>query len=148
MTGYRLGYVCGPEEVIGCMTKMQENVAACAPLPSQYAAIEAYTNNDNDTSLNNIFLERRNYLYPAISEIDKLSCIEPNSTFYMFVNISQTGMDSFTFCKELLLKAHVAVAPGITYGKAYDNFIRIAYTLDIPVLEEAVARIKKFVEEL
>jgi aminotransferase len=148
MTGYRLGYAAAPAEVISCMTKMQENIAACAPLPSQYAAIEAYKNYGEDNTLRDIFKERRDYIYPAINAIDKLSCNQPNGTFYLFVNIAKTGMDSFTFCKELLSKVHVAVAPGITYGKAYDGFIRIAYTLEIAKLKEAVQRIKTFIEGL
>ena len=148
MTGYRLGYAYAPSEVISCMTKMQENIAACAPLPSQYASIKAYEEYAKDNTLRDIFMERRNYIYPAINSIDKLSCNKPEGTFYLFVNIEKTGMDSFTFCKELLLKAQVAVAPGITYGKEYDNFIRIAYTLEIPKLQEAVKRIQLFVEGL
>jgi aminotransferase len=148
MTGYRLGYATGPAEIISCMTKMQENIAACAPLPSQHASIEAYNSFAEDTSLRDIFLKRRDYIYPAINSIDKLSCNKPEGTFYLFVNISKTGMDSFTFCKELLLNAHVAVAPGITYGKEYDNYVRLAYTLEIPKLEEGVQRIKTFVEGL
>lgn len=148
MTGYRLGYAYGPSEVISCMTKMQENIVACAPLPSQYAGITAYEQYAYDTTLRDIFLQRRDFLYPAINSIDKLSCRKPEGTFYLFVNIEKTGMDSYTFCKELLLNAHVAVAPGITYGKEYDHYIRIAYTLDIAKLQDAVSRIKLFVEGL
>ena len=102
MTGYRLGYATGPANVILCMTKMQENVASCARLPSQYASIKAYKEFAYDTTLRDIFLKRRSYLYPAINSIEKLSCKKPEGTFYLFVNISKTGMDSFTFCKELL----------------------------------------------
>ncbi len=148
MTGYRLGYVYAPNEIIANMTKMQENVAACAPLPSQYAAIAAYTFSDNDESLKNIFEARRNYIYQAIKDIDGLTCRKPSATFYLFVNISKTGLASLEFAKQLLQTKHVAVAPGITYGKNYDNYIRIAYTLKEEKLREAVKRIKEFMLSL
>ncbi len=144
MTGYRVGYAVGPEEIIGAMTKMQENVAACAPLPSQYAALEAYSNCTDDTSIHDIFEERRNFIYEAINGIEGLHANKPAATFYVFVNISSTGLDSISFAEKLLQSVHVAIAPGITYGKNYDNFIRIAFTLDIEKLKEGTDRIKTF----
>lgn len=147
MTGYRVGYAAGPKDVISAMTKMQENVAACAPLPSQYAAIVAYEKCDDDTHIHDEFEMRRDYIYKAVNEIDGLSALKPAATFYLFVNISKTGLDSLTFAKKLLEEAHVAVAPGITYGKAYDSYIRIAFTLEIPKLEEGVQRISKFMKK-
>ena len=148
MTGYRLGYAVGPKEIIGGMTTMQENVAACAPLPSQYAGIAAYSLCYDDKSIHDIFEERRNYIYKAINSIEGLHANKPAATFYLFVNISSTGMDSLSFAEKLLTSVHVAVAPGITYGKDYDNFIRIAFTLDVSKLKEAVLRIQHFMEEL
>lgn len=147
MTGYRIGFAVGNKEVIKEMIKMQENVAACAPLPSQYAAIEAYRMEKTD-KIKNIFYERRNFVYREINSIKGLSAIKPLATFYIFVNISATKMKSLEFAEKLLKEVHVAVAPGIAYGEEYDDYIRISYVVDIPVLEKGLKRIKKFVESL
>lgn len=148
MTGYRLGYAIGPKELIEGMTKMQENVAACAPLPSQYAGIEAYSKFYSANYIHDIFEKRRDYIYDAINSISGLHANKPAATFYLFVNISSTGLDSITFAEKLLSTVHVAVAPGITYGKAYDEYVRISFTVDIEILKKAVSRIKVFMEEL
>lgn len=148
MTGYRIGYAVGPENIISAMTKMQENVAACAPVSSQYAAIEAYRKCINETDISTEFEARRNYIYKAISSIEELSCIKPQATFYLFVNISKTKLDGLTFAHRLLEQKQVAVVPGITYGEAYKNYIRIAYTTKIDVLETAVERLKQFISSL
>lgn len=148
MTGYRLGYAIGPEEVISNMVKMQENVAACAPLPSQYAAIAAFEQCVNDTSIREEFQERRDYIYESINAIDGLSCRKPDATFYLFVNISKTGMNCLDFAYKLLEEEHVAVVPGMTYGEAYTDFIRIAFTLKVDGLKVAVERIERFMKKL
>lgn len=147
MTGYRCGYALGPTELISNMTKMQENVAACAPLPSQYAAIEAYSDNTDTEYILQEFEKRRNILYDGISKIDKLSCIKPQGTFYLFVNISKTGLKSLDFANKLLEQQHVAIVPGVSYGD-YDDYVRIAFTLDESKLIESVQRINKFVNSL
>lgn len=149
MTGYRIGYVLAPEEVIAAMTKLQENVCACAPLPSQYAAIKAL-GGEEDYSKNmvNIFTERRNELYNGLSKIEKFSVKTPEATFYMMVDISKTGMDSIDFCYALLRGAHVAAVPGITYGQCCNHYIRIAFTLDVEKIKEGVRRITEFVNKL
>lgn len=149
MTGYRLGYVLGPQEIIAAMTKLQENVAACAPLPSQYAGIQALSG-DDDYSKNmvDIFTERRNVLYEGLRDISKLKCSLPEATFYLMVDISETGMNSIDFALALLKAVHVAVVPGVAYGKSCDKYIRIAFTLDIEKIKEGVRRIKSFVEAL
>lgn len=148
MTGYRLGYAVGPELLISNMVKMQENVAACAPLPSQHAGIAAFENCADDKTIVEEFQKRRDYLYNAINEIDGLSCIKPAATFYLYVNIEKTGLDSQSFAYKLLEKEQVAVVPGVTYGDNYDNYFRIAYTMKVDVLRQAVERIKRFVESL
>lgn len=148
MTGYRVGYAVGPKTIIEGMTKMQENVAACAPLPSQYAGIAAYSLCDKSTTIHDKFEERRDFIYKAINSIEGLHANKPAATFYLFVNISSTGLDSISFAEKLLTTVHVAVAPGITYGKAYDNFIRIAFTLDIEKLKEAAERIERFMKSM
>lgn len=147
MTGYRVGYVLAPEEIIAAMTKLQENVCACAPLPSQYAAIKAL-GGEEDYSRNmvDIFTERRNVLYEGLSQIDKFSVKAPEATFYMMVDISRTGMDSIDFCYALLRGAHVAAVPGVTYGQCCNRYIRIAFTLDVEKIKEGVRRIKDFMD--
>ena len=149
MTGYRIGYVLAPSEIVSAMTKLQENVCACAPLPSQYAAIKALSGDeDYSKDMVRIFTERRNILYDGIVSIDKLNARAPEATFYMMVDISETGMKSIDFCYALLRKSHVAVVPGITYGQCCDNFIRIAFTLSTDKILEGVKRLSKFVKEL
>ncbi len=148
MTGWRVGYAWASKEVIQNMTKLQENVAACAPLPSQYALIEAYTNPQDNSQVLRQFQRRRDCLYEAVSRIPKLKVIKPQGTFYMFVNIGQTGMDSLTFAEAFLKAEHVAVVPGETYGSSYANYIRIAFTKDVSVLEQAAAKLERFVATL
>lgn len=148
MTGYRCGYAIGPSEVIGAMTKMQENTASCTPLPSQYAAIEGYTNCKDDHWIKDEFEKRRDFIWKAINDIPGFSCKKPAATFYLYVNIEGTGMKSIDFAYALLDSQHVAVVPGVTYGKPYDNYIRIAYTMKIEKLKEAVDRIAKFAATL
>lgn len=148
MTGYRIGYAIAPEELTANMVKMQENVAACAPLPSQHAGIAAYRLCHQDTHIAQKFLERRDYIYQAINEIDGLRCIKPAGTFYLFVNIAATGLDCLTFAYRLLEDEQVAVVPGITYGTAYSDYIRIAFTLELNDLKEAANRLARFLSSL
>lgn len=149
MTGYRIGYVLAPEEVIAAMTKLQENVCACAPLPSQHAAIRALdSEEDYSKDMVNIFTRRRNMLFEGLSNIEKFNVMAPEATFYMMVDVSKTGMNSIDFCYALLRGAHVAVVPGVTYGQCCDNYIRIAFTLDEEIIKEGVRRITEFVNSL
>lgn len=149
MTGWRIGYVLGPSEVIEGMIKLQENVAACAPLPSQYAAIEALSGKEDYSShMLEVFRHRRDILTEGIRSVPGLSCTAPEATFYLMVDISATGMGSEEFAFELLKKEHVALVPGITYGKCCDRYVRIAFTVDEDIIREGVRRIRKFVESL
>jgi len=149
MTGYRIGYVLGPSEVITSMTKLQENVAACAPLPSQYAAIEALGGKeDYSKDMVRIFTERKDCIVEGISAIKGLACREPDATFYLMVDISSTGMNSVDFAIALLKAQHVAVVPGVTYGNCCDHYIRMAFTHNIDYLKEGVRRINNFIQSL
>lgn len=149
MTGYRIGYVLAPAELIAAMTKLQENVAACAPLPSQYAAIEALSGKeDYSKNMVDIFTERRNVLYEGLKDVPKLRCHAPEATFYMMVDISQTGMTSLEFAHALLKNAHVAVVPGIAYGKSCDKYVRIAFTLEADRIREGVKRITNYMHSI
>lgn len=149
MTGYRIGYVLGPSEVITSMTKLQENVAACAPLPSQYAAIEALSGKeDYSKDMVRIFTERKECIVNGIQAIEGLTCLPPDATFYLMVDISSTGMNSVDFAIALLKAQHVAVVPGITYGKCCDHYIRIAFTRELEYIREGITRIDKFMKSL
>lgn len=149
MTGWRIGYVLAPKELVSTMTKLQENVCACAPLPSQYAAIEALGGKgDYSKDMVDIFTRRRNILYDGLSQITGLRCNKPEATFYMMVDISSTGMTSFDFCCRLLEAVHVACVPGVAYGNSCDRYIRIAFTIDEMKIKEGVNRIAKFMKSL
>ncbi len=148
MTGWRLGWAVGPKELVAAMTKMQENVAACAPLPSQYGAIEALKDDTDVAYIRNTFVRRRDLIFQKINECPRLSALKPAATFYIFVNIRETGLKSLDFALKLLESQHVAVVPGVTYGKAYDDYVRIAFTHDVSVLSEACERIRRFVGAL
>ena len=149
MTGYRIGYVLAPEEIIAAMTKLQENICACAPLPSQYAAIKALSaEEDYSKNMVDIFTERRNVLYEGLRKIEKFNVKAPEATFYMMVDITKTGMDSVDFCYALLRGAQVPAVPGVTYGQCCNHYIRIAFTLDIESIKEGVRRITKFINSL
>lgn len=149
MTGWRIGYVLAPSEIISVMTKLQENVAACAPLPSQYAAIEALSSStDYSAEMKTIFSQRRDILVQGINAISGLSCTPPDATFYLMVDISETGLKSFDFAVQLLETIHVAVVPGVTYGESCDKYVRMAFTLGEDKITEGIQRIKKFMQEL
>lgn len=149
MTGWRIGYVIAPEEVIAAMTKLQENIVACAPLPSQYAAIKALSGEENySRDMVDIFTKRRNVLVEGIQSIPLLKCTPPDATFYLMVDISATGMKSEEFSIELLKSVQVALVPGITYGVSCDNYVRIAFTLDEEKIREGIKRIASFVNQL
>ena len=147
MTGWRVGFAVGPKEIILAMNKMQENIAACVPLPSQYAAIAAFRNKIDINKYCDEFEKRRNVLIKLLDEIEDISYYEPKGTFYLFLNIEKTGMKSMEFAQELLQEKQVAVVPGVSYGNNFDAYIRIAFTLDVDMLESAVQRIKEFLVE-
>lgn len=148
MTGWRVGIATGPSEWIAAMTKLQENIAACAPLPSQYAAIDAFKNMPDMKQYVETFKKRRDALVQSLSKTDKLSFTVPKATFYLFVNIEKTKKTSMDFAIELLKAKQVAVVPGIAYGDEFDNYIRIAFTLDEKELVKAAEKIIEFVEKI
>ena len=148
MTGWRIGYVLANKEIVANMTKLQENVCACAPLPSQYAAIEALSSKeDYSANMKSIFSERRDALVSGINSIKGLSCTPPDATFYLMVDISKIGLKSFDFACKLLESVHVAVVPGVTYGQSCDNYVRIAFTKNVDVIKQGVERIATFMSQ-
>ena len=131
------------------MPKLQENIAACAPLPSQYAAIAALTHEDSDSDLmKNGYQKRRNVLVEGINSIEKLSFKYPKGTFYAMVNIKKTGMGSEEFAYALLKAVQVAVVPGVAYGDACEGYVRVAYTMNEKKIQEGIKRIKTFADSL
>lgn len=149
MTGWRLGYVAAPKEIIAMMTILQENIAACAPLPSQYAAIEALSHGeDYSFSMVKAYEHRKKALVEEVAKIERLSMREPQATFYAMVNIKDLGISSIDFAYRLLDAVHVALVPGITYGDCCEGFVRIAFTVEESVIREGIRRIKTFVDTL
>lgn len=146
MTGYRVGYAVADEELIQNMTKLQENISACAPLPSQYAALACLkaVTQEEIAHMVEIFKQRRDIVVEEINNIPNLSCRVPQGTFYAFVNIQKSGMTSLEFAMALLEEEHVAVVPGITYGKEGDHYIRIACTISEDLIREGLKRIRQF----
>lgn len=149
MTGWRLGWAIAPAELIAEMTKMQENIVACAPLPAQYAGIEALRDDSGSAAIRDEFRIRRNVIFDGINAIPKLKCMPVPATFYALVDVSATGLSGKEFAFKLLETERVAVVHGSAYGgENYNNFIRIAFTMKEERLKEALRRIEKFVREL
>ena len=149
MTGWRVGCVISEPHFIKRLIKMQENVAICASAPSQYAALEAITHfEEYMLPIWQTFRARREVLIEALKDVPKIRFIRPAATFYLFVDISETGLDSRTFCDRLLEQEHVVVTPGLSFGDSFDGYIRLAFTLNDDTLREGAARIRRFIESL
>ena len=147
MTGWRVGYVLAEEDFINTVVKFQQNIAVCVSTPNQYAAIEAITNKDKYAGgIKDVFHKRRDILTKELNKIDGLRFQSPAGTFYAFIDISSTGMDSKTFCFSLLEKQHVAVIPGVAFGETFDNYIRLAFTLNEDKIIEGINRIKNYLD--
>lgn len=148
MTGWRLGYVCGPGEIIEQMTKIHQFAIMCAPTTSQYAAVEAMRNGDEDVSrMRESYNQRRRYLMNAFREIG-LKCFEPFGAFYVFPCIKEFGLTSEEFAMRLLEEEHVAVVPGTAFGDCGEGFLRISYAYSIEDLKIALERLGRFVGKL
>ena len=147
MTGFRAGYAWGPAPFIASMTKLQENVAACAAVPSQYAMLYAYTNEPDTSCMKEAFEKRRDYLCARLSKMPHIKFYKPAGTFYLMADISAFNMGSVEFAYDLLDKAQLAIVPGRAYGESYDGFVRIAFTKEIDVLEEAMDRLEVYLND-
>lgn len=148
MTGWRLGYALGPAPVIEQMTKLHQFAIMSAPTNSQYAAIEALRNGDNDIKkMRDDYDMRRRFTVNAFREIG-LECFEPEGAFYVFPCIKSTGLTSDAFCERLIMSKRVAVIPGNAFGDSGEGFIRVSYCYSIDNIKEAVRRIGEFVKEL
>lgn len=148
MTGWRLGYAFGPELIISQMTKIHQFAIMCAPTNSQYAAVEALKNGDDEVDMmRQSYDQRRRYLLNAFKEMG-LECFEPYGAFYMFPSIKKFGMTSDEFATRLLKEEKVAVVPGTAFGDSGEGFLRISYAYSLDNLKEALGRIKNFIERL
>lgn len=148
MTGWRLGYACGPEEVIAQMTKLHQFAIMSAPTTSQYAAVEALKNGDEDiASMREAYDGRRRYLMHVFKEMG-LSCFEPFGAFYVFPCIKEFGMSSDEFAQRLLDEERVAVVPGSAFGDCGEGFIRISYAYSLDNLKIAMGHIQNFITNL
>ncbi len=148
MTGWRLGYACGPKEIIEQMVKIHQYAIMCAPTTSQYSAVEALKKGDDDVKLmRESYNQRRRFLMNAFKEMG-LECFEPYGAFYVFPSIKEFGMTSEEFAMKFLEEEHVAVVPGTAFGDSGEGFLRISYAYSIKNLKRAMERLKRFVEKL
>ena len=148
MTGWRLGYVCGPGELIAPMTKLHQYSIMSAPTVSQYAAIQALKGGDGDIDLMRVEYDaRRKFLLEGFRRLG-LSCFEPRGAFYMFPCIQSTGLTSEEFCERLLLQERVAVIPGNAFGPGGEGFVRACYAASMEDLAEALKRMEHFLKSL
>ena len=148
MTGWRLGYACGPKEIIKQMTKIHQFAIMCAPTSSQYAAIEAIKNGDEDVKMmRQAYNQRRRFLLNAFKEM-KLECFEPFGAFYVFPCIKEFGMTSEEFATRFLEEEKVAAVPGNAFGESGEGYLRISYAYSLDNLKIAMERFKRFVEKL
>ena len=148
MTGWRIGYAAGPKEIIAAMTKIHQYTIMCAPTMAQVAALEALRGGE-DSVLEMVadYNRRRKVIVKGLRDIG-FSCFEPKGAFYAFPNITTTGMNSETFAEKLLQEEKVAVVPGTAFGACGEGYVRCCYATSLPELEEALVRIKRFVNRI
>lgn len=146
MTGWRLGYACGPKLIIDQMLKIHQFAIMCAPTTSQYAAVDALRNGDEDVkNMRNAYDRRRKFLIKALRDMG-FKCFEPFGAFYVFPSIKEFGMSSEDFAQTLLNEEKLAVVPGTAFGNCGEGFLRISYAYSIEDLKNALERMKHFIE--
>ncbi len=148
MTGWRLGYACGPQVILEQMTKIHQFAIMCAPTTSQYAAISALRNGDKDVeAMRAAYNQRRRFLMDAFRRMG-LSCFEPFGAFYVFPCIEEFGLSSEEFATRLLEEEKVALVPGTAFGASGEGYLRISYAYSMEQLKEAMSRLSAFVARL
>lgn len=148
MTGWRLGYACGPKVILKQILKIHQFAIMCAPTTSQYAAIEALRHGDDDVEkMRDEYDRRRRFLLNAFDEMG-IECFEPYGAFYMFPSIKKFGMSSDEFATRLLKEEKIAVVPGTAFGDCGEGFLRVSYAYSIDDLKAALERIGRFIEKL
>jgi aminotransferase len=148
MTGWRLGYVCGPTEILKQITKIHQFAIMCAPTTSQFAAAEALRSCDAEVErMKEEYDIRRRIIVKGFCDLG-LTCREPKGAFYAFPSIRSTGMSSDEFCEKLLYSKRVALVPGTAFGDSGEGFVRASYCYSVEHIKEALARIKEFLDEI
>jgi len=148
MTGWRVGYACAPNEIFKQMLKIHQFAIMCAPTTSQYAAVEALRNGDDDVAeMREAYNQRRRYLMHAFKEMN-LPCFEPFGAFYVFPCIKEFGMTSDEFATRFLKEEKVAVVPGTAFGDCGEGFLRISYAYSLDNLKIAMQKLADFLERL
>lgn len=147
MTGFRLGYACGPTDLIGAMMKIHQYTMLCAPITSQEAALEALKNPDADINeMKAEYHRRRNFIHASFTEMG-IPCPRPSGAFYAFPNISEFGMTSRAFAYGLLEEEKVAVVPGTAFGPCGEGYVRCSYATSMDKIKEAMIRIQRFISK-
>lgn len=147
MTGWRLGYVCGPQPLMAAIVKLHQYALMCAPTTAQYAAIEAMEHGDEDVTVMRAEYDlRRRFIVDELNRMG-LTCFDPEGAFYVFPSIRITGMTSEDFCQKLLMEKHVAVVPGTAFGESGEGFVRISYCYSLKHITEAMERLRAFIAE-
>ena len=148
LTGWRLGFAVGNEEIIKAMTKVHQYVIMCAPTACQYAAVEALKNGDNSIEMmRDEYNYRRKVIVDGFNSMG-LKCFDPKGAFYIFPSVQSTGMDSVSFCEKLLENQKVALVPGTAFGDCGEGFLRVSYAYSIEQINTALERIDKFVKTI
>lgn len=148
MTGWRLGYVAGPKFIVDIMMKIHQYTALCASSMAQFAAIEAMTKGARDVNqMKNEYLKRRNFIAARFNEIG-LPCLVPRGAFYVFPDISPSGLNGRNFALQLLREEKVAVVPGIVFGESGEHHVRCSYATSLENIKEALNRIERFMKKL
>ncbi|WP_022764824.1 aminotransferase class I/II-fold pyridoxal phosphate-dependent enzyme [Butyrivibrio sp. XPD2006] len=148
MTGWRLGYACGPQAIMEQMVKIHQFAIMCAPTTSQYAAVEALRNGDDDVvMMKEQYNHRRRFLLSEFERIG-LPCFEPYGAFYVFPCIKKFGMSSDEFCTRLLKEEKLAVVPGTAFGDCGEGYIRVSYAYSLENLKAAMERLERFISKL
>ena len=148
MTGWRLGFACGPQDIISQMVKIHQYAIMCAPTTSQYAAVEALRNGDDDVRMmRESYNERRRFVLHMLDEMG-IPCFEPMGAFYVFPCIKEFGLSSEDFANRLLAEEKVAIVPGTAFGDSGEGFLRISYAYSIDNLRKALTRLSRFVARL
>lgn len=148
MTGWRLGYVCGPRPVMEQVLKLHQYAIMCAPTTAQYAAVEAMEHGDEDVlQMREEYDVRRRLILKELNGMG-MTCFEPEGAFYVFPSIAVSGLSSEKFCERLLHEHHVAIVPGSAFGAGGEGFVRISYCYSVPHIMEAMKRIRAFLDKL
>lgn len=148
MTGFRIAYACGPKEIIDAMMKIHQYSMLCAPTIAQEAAIEALANGENEMkTMRDSYNDRRNVIVKRLNAMG-LNCFKPKGAFYVFANITSTGLSSGEFSMRLLKEQNVAVVPGTAFGECGEGFVRCAYATSLPEINTAMDKIEIFLESL